>query len=420
MKSPRAKAKPNKPKPATPVKATDPAALRQTAESRLKEKQATSAKLTANDILRLHHELQVHQIELEMQNEELRAAQAEIEAGLERYTDLYDFAPVGYFNLTSDGTIKLANLTGALRVQTDRARLINRRFGTLVTASDRPAFNEFLARVFASGAGQMQALAMDLADRRPMTVSLDATLVPDGQECRVVLSDITVRLQQQESIMNLLAHAEHDAETKSELLREVNHRVTNNLTAVLGLMDFESKHLAGNEPHLVETLLARLELRIRGMLQVHQMLTKSRWSPVRVETLAELIIKKALDNAARWERMAVLKINPCELFISPRQAGALGMVLNELAYNTVKYVGEAAGAVTVGFEAEIDADWLTLRYRDNGPGYPSDVLANQRSSVGLKLIHELVTGTLGGSIALSNDHGAVITIRIRCEEANRT
>ncbi len=57
------------------------------------------------DLLRIHQELEIHQIELEMQNEELRAAQVEIQAGLKRYTDLFDFAPVGYLNLTADGVI---------------------------------------------------------------------------------------------------------------------------------------------------------------------------------------------------------------------------------------------------------------------------------------------------------------------------
>ena len=59
------------------------------------------------------HELQVHQVELEMQNEELRRSRAEVEAGLERYTELYDFAPVGYLTLGLDGAIHQVNLTGA-------------------------------------------------------------------------------------------------------------------------------------------------------------------------------------------------------------------------------------------------------------------------------------------------------------------
>ncbi len=94
----------------------DAAALRARAEDRLKEKSRSSqaaGRDSAEDSQRLVHELQVHQIELEMQNEELQATRADLEAGLERYADLYDFAPIGYLTLDSDGAIQTVNLTGA-------------------------------------------------------------------------------------------------------------------------------------------------------------------------------------------------------------------------------------------------------------------------------------------------------------------
>lgn len=96
------------------------------------------------------------------------------------------------------------------------------------------------------------------------------------------------------------------------------------------------------------------------------------------------------------------------------------MVINELATNTVKYASRPTGAVSVGFEFGSDINGIMLRYRDNGPGYPPDVLANERSDIGLKLITEMVTKSLGGSIVLSNDDGAVATLRIRSEEEDRT
>ncbi|RPJ10969.1 MAG: histidine kinase, partial [Deltaproteobacteria bacterium] len=67
-----------------------------------------------------------------MQNEELRESRAEVEAGLERYTEFYDFAPVGYLTLGRDGAIRQVNLTGARLLGVDRGRLSGRRFGVLV------------------------------------------------------------------------------------------------------------------------------------------------------------------------------------------------------------------------------------------------------------------------------------------------
>src|ERR1700721_168377 len=93
---------------------SDPAELRRQAEARLSEKQKSQrfeaeAERTTHDTQRLVQELQIHQIELEMQNEQLEQARGETEAALELYTGLYEFAPVGYFSLARDGVIRQVN-----------------------------------------------------------------------------------------------------------------------------------------------------------------------------------------------------------------------------------------------------------------------------------------------------------------------
>lgn len=85
----------------------------------------------------LLHELQVHRIELEMQNEALRTAQIELEASRDRYLDLYDFAPVGYLTLNPDGMIEEINLTAATLLDGERKKLLQRRFATFVVAEDQ-------------------------------------------------------------------------------------------------------------------------------------------------------------------------------------------------------------------------------------------------------------------------------------------
>ena len=121
------------------------AELRRRAEAQLKPQRAKRGeRRTEADMARLVHELEVHQVELEMQNEELQQTRAKAEALLVRYTDLYDFAPTGYFNLARDGTIHAVNLNGARLLGIERALLLNRRLGVLVAAADRPAFNAFL------------------------------------------------------------------------------------------------------------------------------------------------------------------------------------------------------------------------------------------------------------------------------------
>jgi PAS domain S-box-containing protein len=124
---------------------------------------------------RLVQELQIHQVELELQNEELKKARDEAEAERERYLDLYDFAPVGYFALDPEGVIRQVNLAGARLLGLERSLLLNRRFGKFVSPADLPVFNAFLKKVSRTGAGVRRfpgrsgINASMSASRRPLT-----------------------------------------------------------------------------------------------------------------------------------------------------------------------------------------------------------------------------------------------------------
>ena len=94
-------------------------------------------------LLKLLHELQVHQIELEMQNEELIQANETAETALKKYTMLYDFAPMGYFTLDPDGTICELNFTGAEMLGDKRFSLVNSNFKLFISEDSRPVFDVF-------------------------------------------------------------------------------------------------------------------------------------------------------------------------------------------------------------------------------------------------------------------------------------
>ncbi len=177
------------------TESTSAGQLRRLAEERLREKPVDADQVqTEADLRRLQHELEVHQIELEMQNEELLRAQAETRAALEKYTDLYDFAPTGYFSLACDGTILAVNLTGARLVGIERARLINRRFAELILEADRRAFHSFLQKTFTEDGRETCEVRLRREGGAPLIIHIEAVLSNDSRECRAAVQDVTERV----------------------------------------------------------------------------------------------------------------------------------------------------------------------------------------------------------------------------------
>ena len=181
-----------------PPAANQPAQLRRRAETRLRQqpgnqRSATVAPKSVADTLQLLHELQVHQIELEMQNAELRQTRDELEVALDNYTDLYDFAPSGYFTLAATGAILQANLTGTTLVGIERSRLVGQFFGRLVSAEFRPVFSTFLEQVFAGQTKQAGDFELACQGQSPRFVNIEAQCSLNGQECRAAVVDITAR-----------------------------------------------------------------------------------------------------------------------------------------------------------------------------------------------------------------------------------
>ncbi|MFO7577764.1 MAG: sensor domain-containing diguanylate cyclase [Pelovirga sp.] len=155
---------------------------------------------------RLLHELQVHQIELEMQNNELRRTRDELERSLARYTDLYDFAPVGYFTLTRNGTIEAANRSGVNLLDSERSRLLGQRFGQFVTPADRATFSLFLDKIFATRDKVEGEVALLNPKKQPLIVRIEAVTTASMQECLFALIDITEHKQYEERLHYLNTH----------------------------------------------------------------------------------------------------------------------------------------------------------------------------------------------------------------------
>ncbi len=211
----------------------------------------------------------------------------------------------------------------------------------------------------------------------------------------------------------LLEQARQDAETRAGLLHEVNHRVKNNLAAILGILSLEQErpiHAAAD----FQAVLHDVGNRIKGMATVHDMLSATKWSPLPLRELASRIVRRTLRSSAGQTRMDFTINSPAEpILIPPKQATPLALIFNELSTNSVKHAfsGRERGRIEVSIATEeADKQRVRLEFRDDGPGWPDDVLQGQRESVGLQLLRMNVGSLLRGQLDLYNDNGAVAAI----------
>jgi PAS domain S-box-containing protein len=202
---------------------TDAAELRRQAEARLRENaQRMTLDSAQIDAQRIVHELQVHQIELEMQNQELVESRAAVETLLERYTDLFDFAPVGYLILSRDGTIQQVNLTAARLMGLERSRILGRHWGLFVSAQDRAGLNPFLVKAFESQANTVIEVTLG---PEPLHVQVTIAGALNEQECRVMLVDITERRQMSEELARSYKQMEERVDQRTRELVESNREL---------------------------------------------------------------------------------------------------------------------------------------------------------------------------------------------------
>lgn len=190
--------------------ASNPAAdLRHRAEEELaKSRKNQPGPSDIEDTHRLLHELQVHKIELEMQNDELRQAWSDVEAALERYTDLYDFAPVGYLLLNKEGSILDANLEAASLLGQHRDSLLQKPLTPFVNAEDRSAFTAFLRLVHGSTKKHSREFRLlrgeqtihVLVEAMSARTAGDAETDENESDCRLAVIDVSERKKAEESL----------------------------------------------------------------------------------------------------------------------------------------------------------------------------------------------------------------------------
>ena len=350
--------------------------------------------MSAAEIRRLVHKLQVHQVELETQNEELRLAQAELAQSRDRFNDLYDFAPVGYLTIDPLGTIREANLTLVKLLGVERKRLVGSKFFRFVTRESQTVLYLHLQAVYASQQTQHCELTLRRADDSTFAAQLDSAAgqgaSPGDTICRIAVSDISERRRAEELLSGSLRE-------KEVLLREIHHRVKNNLQVVSSLVSLQTE--TQTDP-AVRTLLGDVRDRVRSMALVHELLYSS--DSLAVLDFAEYI-RSLLGYLLRTHgEIAVdvkltLAVQPLPL---PVEAAVhCGLILNELVSNALKHAfpRRRGGQIFVALDREVPGGQVCLRVRDSGVGLPAGLDWRNTPSLGLRLV-QMLARQLNGTV----------------------
>lgn len=214
--------------------------LRRLAEVRLATTEPEAQKaLTEGAALSHPHELQVHQLELELQNAELLRVRDELEMALSNYTALYDFAPVGYFTMDADKIIRAVNLRGASLLGIDRSKLIGLRFENFVAKNFRHFFVRFFEKALFSRCKESCEMAL-LKEMGELYVQIEAVADASGGGCLVAVIDISERRQLEEKLEILhtdLAARAADLEAANVELEAFNYTVSHDLKRPLTIIN---------------------------------------------------------------------------------------------------------------------------------------------------------------------------------------
>ena len=475
---------------------------------------------TADATQRLLHELQVHQIELEMQNDELRRTQHQLAGSRGHFFALYDLAPVGYLTLTSAGTVAQANLAAATLLALPRAALVGQPVSSLILPADQDAYYLNRKQLLKTGQVAPWALRLRRADGEPVWVQMAASLAPgvDGADgaaagLLLVLTDISARLQAEDALrrsearfrrimesdllglifwagdgriaqandafLRMVGHSRAELQAgrldwaamtppeylalddaalaevalhgscrpyekaylrrdgtllpvligyasfteqpgegvafvldiserrradaavqrllidKDVLLKEVHHRVKNNLQIIHSLLRLEAGR--AGLPAQVHPVLQALQGRIQTMATLHDSLHRS-------GKLARVDLGAYLERLATqaWRALAVapgavdLQLELPHVQVSLAQAASCGLLVNELVCNSLKHGFPAGrGGVLRVLLQQHGNEQVSVSVSDTGLGLPADFAARRASSLGLQLVADLAE-QLGG------------------------
>lgn len=369
--------------------------LRRKAEQRLGLAQTESNELSAEDARAIIHELRVHQVELELQNEELRNAQAQIEESRSRYSDLYDFAPIGYVTLDDKGLIRQANLTAAKQLGIERSYLMHQPFHIHIAAEDRERFYLYLRNVLK--ARERQTCELRLLNHAGVRfyVQIDGASVRDSNGatlCNLAVTDVSERKRIEEELLKA-----KKLEATGILAGGIAHDFNNLLAVILGnisMVEIELENLARIEPESGARGSAALGAAANAVFLAADLVKRfitfsSGGAPCMVSTPVQQLLRDSSDRALIGSNIVCEHTFGDGLEDVEGDPGQLRQALYDVILNareampgggTIRILAENAKSGSIAGESgvplDIQGSYVRISIRDEGVGIPVETLPN--------------------------------------------
>ena len=347
--------------------------LRLRAEEMLRKQLEALDKIPPAEVQSLVHELRVHQIELEMQNDELRRTQQELEASREKYFDLYDLAPAGYLSINENGIILESNLTAASMLSQERSYLVGQLFTRLIFREDQNIYYGCHKQLVETRENQICRIRMVKKDGNPLWVRINISIAQgiDGStRFRAVIIDISERKQVDEKLSQVMEELTRSNEELEKFAYVASHDLQEPLRMVSSFARLLENRYKGKLDQDADDFINfavdganRMQVLITDLLAYSRV---GRWSNEFKEVSSEAVLERALSNLKTVveQRGAVVTRDPLPVMMG--DDSQLAQLFQNLIGNAVKFCKDRTPHIHVSSERRGNK-WV-FSVRDNGIG----------------------------------------------------
>ena len=408
--------------------------MRRQAEALMVKKGFKSPPDIVDDPLELIHELQTFQVELELQNEDLHRSQQELMEFKMRYTELYDFTPVGYVCLDTKGVILNANLTLADMLSTERSSLMNQPLSGFILFEDQDIYYRHLRDLAESKIRQICELRLRKMDGTPLDVQLESIVFScqswRPEQYRTVIIDISGRkqMEKEREELRILLYQGHKMESIRTIAGGIAHDFNNILFIIMGNVDLALEetrdwHPAYPKLEMIRTAALRAANIVKLLLSFSQTANEEQ---IPIDVIS--VIKDALIllRASIPTTIGIHTDFPDGKVMILSDKIRIGQILMNLCTNAAQAMEETGGLLEIRVGTKVlpegsagacpAGDYAEITVSDNGPGIDPDSLSRifdpyfttqevgKGSGLGLAVVYTLV-----------KNHKGVITVQNRPE-----